>query len=141
VADLIGGLALSGGLGPWSTEGTGIVNLCTGGTIDTPIVRKYLGANAAFNFDGGTLRARGQGRAVGNFMEGLTEARVKSGGAVIDTGDNTVTLNQSLLDGGGKGGMTKLGSGALLLGGANTYAGMTIVSNGVLVALAPSAVP
>jgi autotransporter-associated beta strand protein len=53
-------------------------------------------------------------------------------GAVIDTGANTIDIAQALLDGGMGGGLTKNGSGTLLLDGANTYSGATTVSAGTL---------
>jgi len=40
IADIAGSLSVSGGTGGGGTAGTGIVNLCAGGTINTPIVRK-----------------------------------------------------------------------------------------------------
>jgi autotransporter-associated beta strand protein len=141
VADLVAGLALSGGTGGGGWQGTGIVNLCAGGTINTPIVKKNLGSNATFNFDGGTLRARGNGSTIANFMEGLTAANVGPGGARVDSGDNAITINQSLLDGGGAGGLVKTGAGSLTLGGANAYAGKTVVSNGLLSAATAAALP
>ena len=141
VADLVYGLMLSGGMSALNYQGTGTVNLSVGGTINTPIIKKFFGSHATFNFDGGMLRVRGSGTIVTNFMEGLTEANVKSGGALIDAGNNSVMVNQSLLDGGGAGGLTKLGTGVLTLGGANAYAGNTVVSNGILVALTPGALP
>ena len=43
----------------------------------------------------------------------------------------TVTIPQALSDGGG-GSLVKIGSGTLTLSGANSYAGATVVSNGIL---------
>ncbi len=121
--------------------GTGTVWLCQGGTISTPEVLT-LGGSSTFNFDGGLLAARGSRQTISGFFQGLTAAYVRSGGANIDPGSNIVTVNQNLLDDGtGAGGLTKTGEGVLALGGANTYAGGTVVSNGVLVALTPGALP
>ncbi len=79
--------------------------------------------------DGGILRARTN---TTTFMEGLSEASVRAGGALIDDGGNAITINQPLLNGGGGGGLTKFGAGTLSLGGVNTYSGTTLVSTGTL---------
>jgi len=86
--------------------------------------------NTVFNFDGGILRARND---TPNFFEGLSLTYVRAGGAIIDDGGFDITINQALMDGGGGGGLTKLGSGTLTLGGfGNNYTGSTVVSNGTL---------
>jgi len=137
VADLVGGLAISGGLAG-GTEGTGVVNLCSGGLIRTPGVTKNAGSHATFNFDGGTLRARGDGATLASFIWGLNQANVFEGGAVIDSGSNTVIVNQNLKSGCAKdGGLVKQGTGTLILTGTNTYNGSTVVSGGTLKAISP----
>ena len=74
-------------------------------------------------------------------MSGLTLAFVQSGGATIDSNGENITIAQSLLDGGGGGGLTKCGSGTLTLAGTNTYAGGTTVEAGVLTASTTAALP
>jgi autotransporter-associated beta strand protein len=106
----------------------GTVNL-NGGTLEARRVAGGAGTSA-FNFNGGLLRAGNN--ALADFMTGITTANVMAGGARIDTGTNSVTIIQPLLDGGGNGGLTKLGAGALALSGENTYAGQTLVSAGTL---------
>jgi autotransporter-associated beta strand protein len=129
-AELVGGLQLSGGAG---NQGTGTVNLATGGTINTPIVLKSSGFSATFNFDGGTLRARNTGASIANFMQGLDAAKVLSGGAVIDSSNNTIIVAQNLSTGATPdGGLTKKGTGTLILTGANTWNGATTVQAGTL---------
>ena len=86
------------------------------------------GGSSFFNFNGGTLVS---GSSSATFMEGLSLASVENGGAIIDTDGNTVTINQSLQQG-GSGGLTKQGAGMLTLGGANTYLGGTTVTGGTL---------
>ena len=85
--------------------------------------------NGIFNFNGGRLIAR---KPIGaNFMFNLQAINVQSGGAVIDSDTNSISIAQPLVDAGG-GGLTKLGNGTLLLNGANTYTGTTLVSAGTL---------
>jgi len=96
---------------------------------------------ATFNFNGGTLKANASSST---FFEGSTNApvipittMVKSGGAIIDTDTNNVSFLEPLqhdptLGGTSDGGLTKLGTGILILGNTNTYTGNTVVSNGTL---------
>ena len=107
----------------------GTVNL-DGGLLTTTFVQTRNGGSGTFNFNGGTLRA-GPGFKT-NFMSSLTAAYVRSGGAFIDTGSNTIAITQALLDGSGNGGLTKLGIGTLALNGISTYSGATVISNGTL---------
>ena len=107
--------------------GVGVVNL-DDGMITTPTISRG-GGSATFNFNGGTLRAGGNSAT---FMQGLTAANVKGGGAVIDSNGFAVTVAQPLLAG-GSGGLTKAGAGTLTLNGVNTYTGPTVASGGKLV--------
>jgi autotransporter-associated beta strand protein len=109
-------------------QGVGTVNLDNGGTLVANFLQGGSGSST-FNFNGGVLRAGPTTRL--NFMAALTTAYVLAG-AVIDTGANTIDIAQALLDGGMGGGLTKNGSGTLLLDGANTYSGATTVSAGTL---------
>lgn len=109
--------------------GGGTFNL-DGGTLSVPVIKKGTGTGGAvFNFNGGTLQALANSSV---FMQGLTSANVKAGGAIIDDGGFTITIAQALLAGTPSGGLTKLGDGTLTLSGANTYEGVTTVSNGTL---------
>lgn len=108
---------------------TGKVNL-DGGTLAVNSVAKGTGTGT-FNFNGGTLRARIN---TGTFMGGLTNAFIKSGGAIIDSNGNAITITQSLLTDVAStgGGLTKQGANNLTLNGANTYTGATTISGGGL---------
>jgi autotransporter-associated beta strand protein len=126
VANLVGGVSLG------HAGGTGTVALAANGLILTPYVYQNGTGNSRsfFNFDGGTLRARGNGAGIANFMQGLTLATVKAGGAVIDSSNNFITVAQSLASGASPdGGLTKLGTGMLTLSGTNSYNGTTTISN------------
>jgi len=110
---------------------TGIMNLLAGGTLIVGEINTNgpTGTGSStFNFNGGTLVASASDAT---FMQGLTAAYVQAGGAVINSGNNSITIGQDLLDGGG-GGLTKTGNGTLLLNGNNTYSGTTTVSQGTL---------
>jgi autotransporter-associated beta strand protein len=112
-----------------NSAAVGTVNL-DGGTIQTSIVQNGAGTGT-FNFNGGTLQATASNAT---FMTGLTNAFVKSGGAVIDTNSQDVTIDQALLTDtvSTGGGLKKIGAGTLTLTGANTYTGATTINNGTL---------
>jgi autotransporter-associated beta strand protein len=110
----------------------GTLNL-NGGVLTAAEIR--AGATGAanlstLNFNGGTIAAANNANA--NFLHNLTTANIQSGGAVIDSGTNLINIAQPLLNGGGGGGLTKLGNGTLRLNGINTYTGTTLVSAGTL---------
>jgi autotransporter-associated beta strand protein len=117
---------------------TAIVNLNLGGTltanqlVDADNVAATGNSNTIFNFNGGTLKA-GSGAATA-FMTGLTNAYVLSNGAKIDTNGKDITIGQALLDftTPSGGGLTKSGSGTLILSNSNTYTGNTVVNDGML---------
>lgn len=120
---------LNGTLDVTSGGGSGTVNL-NGGSIATKQITRAGGGVATWNFNGGTLIALAGANA--NFMSTMTTANVLAGGAVIDSGANVINIGQALLDGGGNGGLTKIGNGTLNLNGINTYTGSTLVSTGAL---------
>jgi outer membrane autotransporter protein len=62
----------------------------------------------------------------------LANAVTLSGTNTIDTGSNTLTLSNALVDGASAGGLIKAGTGTLILSGTNTYSGGTTISAGTL---------
>lgn len=104
-----------------------------GGILTTPNVFGATGAASTFNFNGGILRTN---LANGSFMQGIQNANVKAGGAIIDSNGLVITIGQSLKHDvgtvGQDGGLTKVGNGTLNLTGANTYNGATTAQRGVL---------
>ena len=98
----------------------------TGGVITIGSGGMTGNAGKAFiNLGGGTLAASA------NWASSLNMNLTNLNGSVtFDTTTNTITLSGLLS---GNGGLIKQGRGTLTLGGANTYASTTIVSNGTLV--------
>ncbi|MCX6880838.1 MAG: autotransporter-associated beta strand repeat-containing protein [Verrucomicrobia bacterium] len=92
-----------------------------------------LGTNV-FNFNGGTLRVLNDHYST-KFITGLSHAYVRANGAVIDTNELSVALDQALEHGtpaAMDGGLTKLGLGTLTLTKESTYTGRTQVQAGGL---------
>ncbi len=113
----------------FSGTGSATYNL-NGGTLEANRVYTDSAAGtSSFNFNGGTLKAMSDNAT---FMQGLTAATVQPGGVVIDANGKNIVITQSLLDGGGSGGLVKRGGGTLTISGTNTYTGATTISNGVL---------
>ena len=120
-----------------NTCNRGIVNLRTGGLLITrKVERDTTGAgnhDAEFNFDGGTLKP--STNDLGSvFLQGLTETKIRSGGAFIDTTNINLTIGQPLIEDPASpgGGLTKQGTGTLFLTGTNTYTGPTYITAGTL---------
>lgn len=122
------------------TNYVGTLNL-NGGTVTIQAVQSsgtngLPGAGTSIlNFNGGTLKALNN---ASNFVDDLTAAYVRNGGAVIDDSGASITIGQPLLhsaaagDAAIDGGLTKLGTGTLTLTGTNTYTGTTVVNEGTL---------
>lgn len=107
----------------------GFFNLLTNGLVITRSIERGGSGYCEFNFDGGTLRAKENNPV---YMSGYNNAFVRAGGLTLDSAGSDLGITQDLVDGGGGGGMTKLGGGTLALNGNNTYTGTTLVSAGAL---------
>ncbi len=93
-------------------------------------IESYNGGTGFFHFNGGMLVAGGSNA---DLLQ-VSDAYVETGGAFINTNGYDVAISQTLYSGqfGGNGGLTKLGAGELVLGGANSYLGGTTVTAGTL---------
>ncbi|MCW1914605.1 autotransporter-associated beta strand repeat-containing protein [Luteolibacter sp. GHJ8] len=118
------------------------LNLNGGTLLLSRVGTTFTPGTSTFNFNGGTLKAN---NGFLNFMQGLTRANVRNGGAVIDTNGNSLVLNQDLKhsnipgDAAVDGGLTKLGAGLLELGGFDSdYTGKTTVGEGTLLMYSPT---
>ncbi|MCX7669814.1 MAG: autotransporter-associated beta strand repeat-containing protein, partial [Anaerolineae bacterium] len=80
---------------PWGSAATGVVNLLSGGRLNTTVIRtQSAGAMGVFNFHGGTVLPMADAPA---FMQGIKYAYVQQEGAVIDTAGYNIGIAQSLL--------------------------------------------
>lgn len=129
-----------------NTSSKGVVNLNGGAiSVNSVTTASSAAANAlgsgvtcTFNFNGGTLRAK----AATVVYQGNTAlplpvtSIVKSGGAFLDSGVNKFFIREPLQhDSTGPaidGGLTKLGTGLLVLTNVNTYTGPTLITAGTL---------
>ena len=122
----------SQGANPWEiSSGTYAYNL-NGGVLTVPKIQKVsAAATGNFSFDGGVLRPTGDSAT---FMQGLSNAYVKAGGAIIDTNGFSITIGQALIADpiSTGGGLTKNGPGTLSLAGANTFTGDITINAGTL---------
>ncbi|MBN8460267.1 MAG: autotransporter-associated beta strand repeat-containing protein [Verrucomicrobia bacterium] len=114
---------------------TGTVNLDGGTLLTGSVSRGTVLSTGVLNLNGGTLKASGNNAT---FVQGLTRANVRNGGARIDTNGFNITIAQALAhsdiggDNATDGGLTKSGSGTLNLTGSNSYTGNTAVNAGTL---------
>ncbi|HLW92748.1 MAG TPA: autotransporter-associated beta strand repeat-containing protein, partial [Roseiarcus sp.] len=76
--------------------------------------------------DGGTFQAGAASLAIANSFA------INATGGTIDTEANQLTLSGVIANGAGAGALTKIGSGTLILTGADTYSGGTTISAGTL---------
>lgn len=126
------------------TRGAYVTVNLNGGTmqIDQPMPCQVGGTNT-FNFNGGTLKAKVynwpySANVNDNYAFNASPANVRDGGAIIDTNGRTCYIQAGLYhspiagDAAIDGGLTKNGSGTLVLMGTNTYTGATTVNAGTL---------
>ncbi|MGD0382826.1 MAG: autotransporter-associated beta strand repeat-containing protein, partial [Thermoguttaceae bacterium] len=102
---------------------TGAVNF-NGGLIKAANPSN-LGAGDELNFNGGGLQFDGV------FDPSSSTITFQSGGAILDTQANIITMANSIGNG-GAGGLTKQGSGTLILSTSPDYNGATVINAGTL---------
>jgi autotransporter-associated beta strand protein len=102
---------------------TGAVNF-NGGLIKAANPSN-LGAGDELNFNGGGLQFDGV------FDPSSSTITFQSGGAILDTQANIITMANSIGNG-GDGGLTKQGSGTLILSTSPDYNGATVINAGTL---------
>ena len=118
--------------------GSGTLNL-TGGTLTCGTISRSGSGSATLNASGGTLKPSA---ASTTYLQGLSNAFLRSGGLTLDTAAFDIIVAQSLkVDPTSPGGgLTKLGSATLKPTGTNTYNGPTLVNAGTLEVTNPTAV-
>jgi len=94
------------------------------GVLETNYV--IVSPGGTLNLDGGILRARTSSPWL---LDSAGVVTIGANGAFLDSGGHYIAVSATL---GGTGGLTKLGSGTLVLTGNNTYAGGTTISGGWL---------
>lgn len=121
------------GAGGLNKFGSGTLTLSGSNTYSggTAIYGGYIAASSIRNLGSGSLTFDGGGLTFNSVFDpsslGIT---ISSGGAIFNTSyTSTITLSNAIS---GAGGITKIGNATLILGGANTYAGGTIVSAGFI---------
>lgn len=121
------------------TTGLGGTYNLNGGILRTEkVTSSQTTGTRVFYFNGGTLQAGSGNLGSVPFLNNLSGAFIRDGGAVIDDRGYNITISQALEhsdiggDNGTDGGLTKLGSGTLTLSNACSYTGNTVVSNGTL---------
>ncbi len=122
--------------GSASTGGTYLLN---GGLLSVPAITSSV-TGGTLILNGGTLQATADS---GSFVSN-THLLVSTTQSQIDTNGHAVTISQPLLHDPNlgpvpDGGILKVGTGTLTLGGAGTYTGTTLISAGTVVAAAPAA--
>ena len=125
-----------------ATGDTGSLYL-NGGTLSVPSVQNINGTTGIIYFDGGTLQATADSN---DFVAagGNLNAFVQSGGAVIDSDGNDITISAPLqhdptLGSTPDGGLTKVGEGTLVLSDTNTFTGGLYVEHGTAILDDPAA--
>ena len=127
-------------IGNANKGGFGTLNL-NGGILATNSVIQLgsstfggSGGSAALNFNGGTLQATGLALTVSNTLTG----NIQDNGLFVDTNNGSANIAANLS---GVGGILKIGTGVLTLGGTNTFGGFVSVANGALAVTDPNAIP
>jgi fibronectin-binding autotransporter adhesin len=121
-----------------STGVSGTYNL-NGGTLRTEkVTSSQASGTREFYFNGGTLQAGNGNLGATPFMNSLSHAYVRNGGALLDSQGYNIIISQALEhsavggDNAVDGGLTKLGTGTATLNGVNTFTGSITNKAGTL---------
>ena len=123
-----GGINFTAGtlvIGNDSALGTGAFSIGLGVTLDT-------GASAVVNAGNNVQNWNGDFTFTGTSTLNLGTGAVTLGENVTLTAGNNLTVGGAIGDGSATFGFTKAGAGVLTLNGANTYGGVTQITNGAL---------
>jgi outer membrane autotransporter protein len=113
-----------------NSNGSGTLNVSSGGTLETTALSMGIGTAQA-NFDNATLRARTS--SVSSFVTGFSAGtlNIAAGGLTLDMAGFTVGTDATS-GFSGAGNLTVIGSGTLNLGASNTHTGQTVIQAGTL---------
>ncbi|MFA5162361.1 MAG: autotransporter domain-containing protein [Elusimicrobiales bacterium] len=125
--------AVISGAGSLTKTGSGVLalsnsNTYSGGTSVNGGVL-LIGADSALGASSGGLAFGGGTLRVSADMSSARNVVLNSGGGAFDTDSYTLGLSGIIS---GSGALGKEGSGVLVLGGANTYSGGTVISSGTI---------
>ncbi len=127
---------------PTAISGTYNLN---GGTLRTEkVTSSQPTGDRLFYFNGGTLQAGNGNLGTTPFMNNLSHAYVRNGGAVIDSQGYNIIISQPLEhsavggDNAVDGGLTKKGAATLTMTGTNTFTGSITNNAGTLFLNSPS---
>jgi autotransporter-associated beta strand protein len=112
-----------------SSATCGWLNL-NGGTLSTAQIVSGGSGQGSIAFNGGTLQATADSAT---FLQGLRNATIQAGGAIIDTNGHDITIAQVMTEAVvNTGNVTKKGAGTLTFTGALQYQGLTDVQDGTV---------
>jgi fibronectin-binding autotransporter adhesin len=124
-----GAFTLTGGtlnLNSATALGSGLFTIGAGTTLNTPTAAITLANNNAQVWNGDYTFTGANNLNLG------TGAVLMSNSVALTATASTLTVGGIISDGGNNRGLTKAGSGTLLLNGANSYGGLTNITAGVL---------
>lgn len=124
-----------------SKGGVGTLNLNGGILASNSVIQRGTstagsgtGGSGTLNFNGGTLQATGTSLTINNTLTG----NIQDNGLFVDTNNGSANIAANLT---GIGGILKIGTGVLTLGGTNTFGGFVSVNNGALAVTGTGAIP
>ncbi len=135
--------AVGASLPGWSFDGSTQLTVTNSLPAGSPVYGITFNANAgAFVLDGNGVELSGNIVSQSPDTQTINLPLALIGGSqMIDTASGDVTIAGSIGQSGGSFGITKTGSGTLILSGANIYSGGTSVNEGALVVTNGNALP